>query len=309
MAQYLPDNIDWPAYERDTEVQFKVKPAGAFANALKARFRPADGPRCPSMISTKMRGDLQFRPGEVTAWAGYSGHRKSMFVGQMVLDLCSQGHRSLVCSMEMLPEETLGRMAQQALARPDPSPRMLDDFGRWTDGRLWLFDHMGRIAPKQMMAVCRYFAEEVKGGHVVIDSMMMVCASEESLDEQKQLVTDLVRAAQELRIHVHLLAHCRKPQTGDGKPPTKYDLRGTAAITDQAANVVTIWANKPKQAKLEQDPNDASAAEEPDALVTVEKQRNGRWEGRVKLWFAEGSLRFTDRRMEFPEPYAFGGVL
>lgn len=306
MAQYLRDSIDWSAYERDTEAQVKVRPSSAFLNALRAEFKPAGVDSMPSMHSTKLRGDMQFRPGEITVWAGYNGHRKSMFVGQMVIDLVAQAQRTLVCSMEMQPERTLARMARQAIARPDPSPQMLEDFSRWTDGRLWLFDHMGRLAPKQMMAIIRYFAEELKGQHIVIDSMMMVCASEESLDEQKQFTTDLVRAAQELGVHIHLVAHCRKPQLGDSKPPTKYDLRGSAAISDQAHNVITVWANKPKQALLDQDPNDQSALEQPDALVTVEKQRNGRWEGRVKLWFADGSLRFTDRRVEYPEPYAFG---
>ena len=63
--------------------------------------------------------------------------------------------------------------------------------------------------------MCRYFAEELGGSHVVIDSMMMVCASEEHLDEQKQFVTDLVRLSQETGLHVHLVTHCRKPQGGD----------------------------------------------------------------------------------------------
>ena len=102
----------------------------------------------------------------------------------------------------------------------------------------------------------------------------------------------------------HLVAHCRKPQAGtEDKPPTKYDLRGSASISDQAHNVVTVWSNKPKRAKLEKDPGDAAAAEEPDALVTVEKQRNGEWEGRVKLWFHEPSLRFVDSQHPRVEPY------
>jgi twinkle protein len=89
------------------------------------------------------------------------------------------------------------------------------------------------------------------------------------------------------------VAHCRKPQAGEDKPPTKYDLRGSAAISDQAHNVVTVWANKLKKAKLEEG-GDPSFMNDPDALITVEKQRNGRWEGRCKLWFEERSMRFCD---------------
>jgi twinkle protein len=256
------------------------------------------------MISTKLAQRLEFRPGEVTAWAGYNGHRKSMFTGQVALDLCFQRERTLVCSFEMSPADTLARMARQCFAVDRPALVSLERFNEWTDGRLWLFDHVGRIKPDQLMAVLRYFAEELKGSQVFVDSLMMVCASEESMDEQKQFVTDLVRGAQEFGLHVHLIAHCRKPQSGDeGKPPTKYDLRGSAAISDQCHNVVTVWANKAKQQEMSQ--GNYARRPEPDAMVTVEKQRNGAWEGRVKLWFDENSMRFTDEQGP-AAPYVLG---
>ena len=100
--------------------------------------------------------------------------------------------------------------------------------------------------------------------------MMMVCASEESLDEQKQFTTDLVRVAQETGLHLHVIAHCRKPPSGDeSKPPSKYDLRGSAAISDQAHNVITVWADKEKKARLEQDPNDMAWLAKPAAASRI----------------------------------------
>jgi len=195
-------------------------------------------------------------------------------------------------------------MCWQATGQAKPGETERRGFSRWTDGRLWLFDHMGRVTPTTMQAVCNYFALELNGRHVVIDSMMMVCGSEESLDEQKQFVTDLCRLAQETALHVHLVTHCRKPQSGaEDKPPTKYDLRGSSAISDQASNVITVWANKPKAAKLQADPNDMEALAQPDAAVTVEKQRNGAWEGRIKLWWDSASLRFVDDRTSSIESY------
>lgn len=305
MAQVLRDDFDYAEYERQTECRAKVRPASVFADQLKAKFAPIpEGKRHAEMFSTKLRGALQFRPGEVTCWTGYSKHRKSMFTGQVALDLCVQRQRTLICSFEMYPADTMARMARQAFAVEEPAGASLDRFSRWTDGRLWLFDHVGRINPTQCIAVCRYFAEELKGQQVFIDSMMMVVASEERSDEQKQFATDIVRLAQETGLHLHLITHARKPQGGDeSKPPTKYDVRGSAAITDQAHNIVTVWANKPKQAKLEKDPNDITALAEPDAAVTVEGQRNGKFEGRLKLWFHEPSMRFMDERHTPCEPY------
>lgn len=299
-----PDQIDFAAYERQTDPVVKVRKASAFVDDLYDEFTERVGAQYPSMLSTKLRNDLQFRPGEVTAWAGFNGHRKSMFTGQVALDLMAQNQRTLVASFEMLPAKTLARMARQASGSRQPAHGWLKAFAQWTDSRLWLFDHLGRFTPDQCIAVCRYFADEIKGQHVFIDSMMMVCASEESMDAQKQFITDLVRMAQETGLHVHLITHCRKPQSGEEKPPSKYDVRGAAAISDQVANVVTVWANKAKKAKLEQNSFDETALQEPDALVTVEKQRNGEWEGRARLWFHSPSMRFTDERLTRIDAYS-----
>ncbi len=303
MAGMIPDDIDFSAYERQTECKAKVRQASDFGDDMRAEFKPKARGSEPEMFSTKLRGLIGFRPGEVTAWAGYNGHRKSMFAGQVALDLCVQRQRTLIVSLEMSPGRTLQRMARQAFSVPVPAEASLDAFSAWSDGRLWLFDHVGRITPQLCIAVCRYFADELQGRHVFIDSMMMVCKSEEHMDEQKQFTTDLVRTAQESGLHIHLITHCRKPQTGEERPPSKYDLRGSAAISDQCPNVITVWANKAKAAKLETNPHDMALQAEPDALVSVEKQRNGEFEGRVKLWFHKPSLRFMDDRLTPCEPY------
>ena len=306
MAALIPDTLDFSAYLRDTEAAVKVRKASAFCAELLSEFEERTGPAHPTMFSTKLDGRIEFRPGEVTAWTGYNGHRKSMFTGQCALDLCVQGQRVLIASLEMSPGKTLARMARQAAGTAKPEPGWLEAFGRWTDGRLWLFDHLGRIKPDQIIAVARYFADELKGQHMVIDSMMMVCESEESMDAQKQMVTDLVRTAMETGLHIHLVTHCRKPQTGEEKRPSKYDIRGAAAISDQVSNVITVWANKAKAAALERNPHDMAAMDEPDAVVAVEKQRNGEWEGAVKLWFHGPSLRFCNTRADMVAPYTLG---
>lgn len=309
MARVIAEaDIDFAAYYRDTEPKVKVRKASVFADEMVAELSQHQRPRRASMTSTKLGKVIEFRPGETTAWSGYNGSRKSMFTGQVMLDLCTQNQRVLSMSMEMQPARTLARMARQACGIGRPSEAWARQFATWTDGRLWMFDHLGRITPQLCIAVLRYFAEELKGTQVFIDSMMMVCASEEHLDEQKQLMTDLVRVGQETNAHVHLVTHCRKPQNGDDRPPSKYDMRGSAAISDQADNVITVWKNSAKKAKQDQANAcgfavDDALLEEPDAIVGVEKQRNGEWEGKLKLWFDEGSLRFMNDRMSPVDPY------
>lgn len=310
MAQFIPDDIDFAAYERDTECKAKVRRASAFSDELDTEFLPRTGSRRSSMFSTKLRDVIEFRPGEVTCWAGFNGHRKSMFTGQVALDLCVQRERTLIVSLEMKPRKTLARMCRQAAARAVPTIDERRHFMRWTDDKLWLFDHEGRLLPDRAIAVCRYFGKELQGRHVVIDSLMKVVQSEESMDEQKRMVGDLCDIAKETDLHIHLVAHCKKPPgEGENKPPTKYDIRGSAAISDQCANVILVWQDKAKRAKL----TSAHASGQPvetelvnrwDHILAIDKQRNGEVEGKFGLYFDDESLRFIDNPGE-AQPYDF----
>lgn len=297
-------NFDFRTYMHASEPALKVRQASAFSEDLAQAFVIRDAADFgPHMHSTKLGTELEFRPGEVTIWAGYNGHKKSMFTGQVALDMCAMDQRTLIVSLEMQPASTLARMARQGLAARYPTLQRQAEFMDWTDGKLWMFDHVGRISPALCLAVLRYFADELKGKQVFIDSLMKVCQSEESLDEQKQLMSDLCDVAKETGLHVHLVAHCRKPQSGgDERPPTKYDLRGSSAISDLAHNVVTVWANKAKAAALKKDPMDAKQ-HDPDMAITVEKQRNGEFEGRVSTWFDPITFRFVNDRVSSVEPY------
>lgn len=306
--ELIPDTIDLDSYFAEPDFRAYVRSAADFAKQVKADLdlnKPRD--TAPGLLMKKARSLIHFRPGEVTVWSGYNGHRKSMFTSQVAIDLAMQGQRVLIVSLEMLPWRTMSRMTRQACGEAHPAPSLIDRFHRWTDGRLWLFDHIGRIAPDRALALCRYFADTHQGTHVFIDSWMMVCSSEENLDEQKQFSTDLCRLAQETELHVHVVAHCRKPSTytGEDKAPTRYDIRGSGAISDQAANVLSVWMNKAKFAALEVNPNDLKMLAEPCGILRCDKQRNGSWEGKLALWHDKSSLRFCEERTTPVEPYHF----
>lgn len=306
--EFIDDSINLDDYRPQFKLHARVRAASEFFEDVEKRFRTkgGEGPTYPSMLMRKVRSGVQFRPAEVTLWGGYNGHRKSMFTSQVALDLCVQRERVLMISLEMMPAETIGRMTQQAAGVSHPSGQFLKRFHDWSDGRLWIFDHVGRIDTETCNALCRYFAQALGGTQVFIDSMMMVCESEEHLDQQKQFATDMCRLAQETGLHVHVIAHCRKPPSGEDKPPTKYDIKGSGSLSDQAHNVVTVWSNKAKKAKLDECPHDMEAQAQADMLVTWEKQRNGAWEGRLKFWFHEPSLRFCEDRVSECEPYVLG---
>jgi len=301
----IPDDIDLASYMDGPDFRAKVRSAADFGNQVKALLKPeGQRVRAPEIMLEKARDTIEFRPGEVTAWVGYNGHRKSMFTSQVALDLGVQKQRVLIVSLEMDPAATMARMTRQATAMAAPSDASVDRFHDWTDGRLWLFDHIGTISVDHAFALCRYFREQHAGTHVFLDSMMMICTSEERLDEQKKFSTGCVRLAQETGMHIHVITHCRKPPAGgEDKVPTRYEIRGSSAISDQAHNVIAVWMNKAKYAKLENNQGDMDAHAEPCAVVKCDKQRNGKWEGAMKLWHDAASLRFCDDRISRVMPY------
>jgi twinkle protein len=303
---YIPSDVDLDAYVHAVEFNAKVAKPSDFLERVKARLDPAaERAQHPSMLLSKARG-LQFRPGEVTAWVGFNGHRKSMFTSQVCVEMAIQKRRVLVVSLEMDPADTLTRMVRQATGSSEPGNDLITKFHKWGDDKLWLFDHVGRLSVEKAFALCRYFRVEHQGTDVLLDSMMMICASEEKLDEQKAFSTGIVRLAQETGLHIHVVTHCRKPDAkGEERLPTRYDIRGSAAISDQAHNVVVVWMNKSKYARLEENPNDLEAHAEPCAVVKCDKQRNGAWEGKIKLWNHGPSLRFCEDRISAVTPYAF----
>lgn len=301
---FTDDDIDFAAYERETDAQQKVRSASAYVQELIDNIKSPERPDHKFMPWAKTRGLIQFRPGEVTLWGGANGNGKSMVTGFVGLGLMGQGEKVGIASFEMKPKKTLERMGRQfsgtnplnpAYAGSEEGKRFLisiyEDFRDWTDGRLWLYDQQGTVTPEQVVAVTRYCAKELGITHMFIDSLMKCVKGEDDYNGQKAFVDELTSLARDLGIHIHLVHHIRKPATEDHKPG-KYDYKGSGAITDQVDNVISVWRNKAKERKA--DEGGLVDANEPDCLLICDKQRNGEWEGTVGLWFHKDSQQYLE---------------
>lgn len=289
------DDIDFDLYLRETEAQQKVKPAKLWVSQIiDSIVNPVRAKR-NVMPWAKTHGLLQFRPGEVTLWGGANGNGKSLVTGQVALSLCAQNERVGIASFEMKPIKTLERMARQwstfkadtYLVQTDERVKrefidVYEQFGDWTDTRLWLYDQQGTVDWQQVCAVTRYCAKELKLTHFFIDSLMKCVSGEDDYNGQKAFVDTLTAIARDHGIHIHLVHHIRKPPDESHKP-SKYDYKGSGAIVDQADNIVSVWRNKAKERKKEI--GAGFDATEPDTLLICDKQRHGEWEGNIALWF------------------------
>ncbi len=289
-AVITEDDIDWAEYMQETDARAKMRAASLYMDEVASYL--ADGPtvRGTPMPWTKTQDDFRFRGGEVTLWAGVNGHGKSLLQGFVSLGFMEAKEPVVIASFEMRPVATLARMCRQASMGGKPTAEFVRGFGDWTDGRLWLYDHQGMIDPQHMMAVCRYAAEKIGAKHIVIDSLMKVVRGEDNYNEQKDFLDNLCAFARDTGVHVHLVHHMRKGGSED-TPGGKFDLKGSGSITDQADNVLIVWRNKKKQ--FDRQSNKEVDESAPDALLIVEKQRHGEWEGKIALWFDAPSMQYV----------------
>jgi twinkle protein len=210
------------------------------------------------------------------------------------LDLCYQGERVMAASFEMKPARQMQRMSRQAYGGREPTRQFLCDFHRWTDGRLWMYDHVGAVEWRKLIAVMRYALHKFGITQFVIDSLMKCVRGEDDYNAQKDFVNELCAFAQAHQVHIHLVHHVRKGES-EMSAPGKLDIKGAGAITDMVDNVFIVWRNK----KAERE-----GKGEPTCIVACEKQRNGEYEGKFGFWFDLESQQYLEAKDEVANRYS-----
>lgn len=236
----------------------------------------------------------------------------SMLTSQVALDLCLQNQRVCMASLEMKPEKTMLRMTRQAAGDARPPQEFIRSMHSWTDERLWLYDHTGSVKPQKMLAVARYAIENYRIEHFFIDNLMKCVPGDDDYNGQKDFVNSLTSIAQDTGAHLHLIAHVKKGGS-EYERPGKFDVKGSGSITDLADNLFIVWRNKRKEAvgsgKLTLKATEADQVMgEPDCFLSLEKQRNGDYEGVFGLWFDGPSMQYVEHRGQNPRKYPVDGA-
>jgi twinkle protein len=279
--------VDWSVFEEedDANARRRLMRSELLTEAVLASMMGDIRTEGACLPWAKTWSDLRLRPGEVTVWAGYNGHKKSMLVGQLAVSLSAQQHRVVIASFEMAPHSTLARMVRQTL-KGSQNPALIREVCSLL--RVWFYDQQGDATPSQVYAMIRY-AATLGIDHVIIDPMLKVVRGTDDYNGQKDFVAGICALAREHEMHIHLVHHARKG-SDENEAPRKMDVRGAGEITDQVDNLVICWWNKRKQDK--RDLGVPVEVDDPDMVLICDKQRNGAWEGRVRLWFHPPSLQF-----------------
>jgi len=191
------------------------------------------------------------RPHEWTVHQGLDGGGKTTGIFHCLTSWAARGQRALIMSFEMPPAEIFACIQRQATARqkPDTEAEHMEEI-EWLDQHFLLFNHIGEASSDDIFALIEYCSRKYGIAHVLIDSLMCVSdVPEEDWEGQKKFVNRIDAVAQKYPIHLHLVAHSKKPssKTNPKKQwPSKHDVKGSGAITARAWNVVCWWRNGEK---------------------------------------------------------------
>jgi len=293
----IPHGIDFKQYIKlvgEGEEQ-EIRPAGYWKpNLIERSYGEVITGDCLPWAKTFPL--FRLRPGELTLWGGMNGHRKSMLLGQVMLNLL-ETRKVAIASLEMKPVETLWRMCLQAAGTGNPSKEFIERFSDYTDRNLVVYDQLDTVKSDRILGFVHYCASELKCEHIVIDSLTKCALGTRDADAEADFIDRLQWAAKTLQCHIHLVCHVRKPQDrGEEYQPTKFDVRGAGQLVDLCDNLVIVWKDKKRESmkgiNLEgkhQEYFDSHS----DQVLKIEKQRHGAWEGNVNLFFHNPSLQFV----------------
>ncbi len=301
------DLIAFLGMQESQRIETGIFYADQIAERLKSG-KSLKGDRLPWSGSTEKIG---FDGGQVTVWAGYNGHMKSMVLGQVMMWM-SQTVKVGILSFEMPVIDTIERMIYQA-AGCIPSQAYGQQWAEWSTDKIYLYDQLDTVPANRVLGVVFYMAKELGVKHIMIDSLAKCGLAYGDGNAEKRFIDTLAATAKALDIHIHLVTHLRKPSKSQMVTiPDKYDVKGAGEITDLVDNVIIFWMDK-KRARLNrlQKAGNVLSGEETDYLISnpshrliCEKQRHWEFEGTIPLWFDDDSLQFLPNDSSRPLPFA-----
>jgi hypothetical protein len=252
-AEFIkPDRLK-NIYEFEAEIWNKFHPSGTDQLGLTLPWGNHFGSSLP----------FRFRYGEVTVWTGYNKHGKSEVLNFCMVDLCWQGDKALICSLEVQAPETYRKLirmtqARRDVARPEERAQFVAKCLKPLADKIWVYDQVGNADIEEVMGVMLYAYQRFGVRQFVLDSLMRFSGldgeGQEIWNAQRGFMDRLCNFAKLYNVHVHLVAHSKKPndRKGEAVIPRRYDVMGSSYISNLAFNVIVVWRNRSKQDKLEE---------------------------------------------------------
>lgn len=268
--------------------------------------------RYKSYIKGLDRKTNGFQMGQLTIWTGKSGHGKSTFISQMLVEAIEQGYK--VCSysgelkletfkkwidLQIAGDENIDLIEDREYGRFKKviKPEVLTKIENWYNEKIYCYDNRQIQENIENNFVIHVIEEAIRnyGCKVFLIDNLMTCSFENSKIQdfykaQSDFVGRLSYLTKAYDIHIHLVAHPRKTT---GNAITQDDISGTSDTFKRADNVFCI-----------------ERKEDNTNVVKIMKCREtGVNNYEVVLNFLETSKRFyeTNNEMSKYRKYSFDG--
>src|SRR5690606_37905447 len=146
-------------------------------------------------------------------------------------------------SLEMKGEQTLRRMCKQTGGIDRPTAQFISRIMGYLDQGLLLYEHVGKAGVPALLAVFDYARAKYGCDQFIIDSLMRLGIAGDDYTGQEKAVFQIVDWTIQHNVHLHLVAHARKGERGQGARETE-DIKGAMEIGANAFNIVTVWRNR-----------------------------------------------------------------
>ena len=305
MKNMIMEPINFEAYLEDLSFEEcqTIRPANNFIDGVCELAQYGERLFGAKLPWSQTHEATRIGDGKLSIWAGENGSGKSLILGQVLNGLMEQGRKAVIASLEMHPKQTLYRMICQAA-----TCKASEGYCRkWLDaytGKLWIYDQLDTVSIERILGMAHYSAHELGAKDIVIDSLTKCGLSRDDYAAQAKFVDRLQWCAKKWDVHIHLVCHMRK---GNGERSSgKSDIRGAAEITDLADNVYILKRNKAKEHEQQKkDKNqkfEEKFLEQPDAILSQQKNRDYGFEYEYGLYFDISSGLYKSSQAEYMKP-------
>lgn len=194
------------------------------------------------------------RLGETSIWTGFNSSGKSTLLGQVLLNAIDCGYKICAYSGE-LPDRIFRYWVELQAAGPEyvkqetnkygysvskTNYKMLPHIRKWYNGKFFLYDTQDAVGQEEILRAFEYAVQRYDCKVFMVDNLMSLALNSHSDSDFYRKQADFVGMckafAKKYMVHIHIVAHPRKPQGGS----KELDVAGSANITNWTDNVFEI---------------------------------------------------------------------
>jgi len=190
---------------------------------------------------------IGFNKGEISMWSGKNGSAKSTILNQICLNAVNNGFNTLIFSGELTPQRLKTWTQLQSAGRQYTKPTEYENLffvpsnigemiDNWLGDKFIVYNNRYGTEFNQLIQDVKDFVLKNNTDMVVLDNIMTLdfeLVGGDKYEKQKNAILEIHKLAEELNIHIHIVAHPRKSTAFLRKD----DISGTADLSNVVENV------------------------------------------------------------------------